>query len=171
MRQNDHHRALSTKEADFLEQCYKTEYKRLYSYASAVLGSSSLAEVAVQETFVAAMQRIETLMQHENPVGWLFVALKHVIQSIRRDQAELEFHTIPEEEAPPLTTQMEEPAELDMTDPDLALLRRFYVDNYSLAELAKEQGTTVGALKMRISRLKKKLRQDPKILALKEFYD
>ena len=171
MRRNEQLGALSAEQADFLEQCYRSEYKRLFSYARCVLGSDSLAEVAVQETFVAASRRIETLMQHENKVGWLFTALKHIIQSIRRDQAELRLHTIPEEEAEPLATQMKEPEALDMRDPDLALLKRFYLDGYSLAELAREQETTVAALKMRISRLKKKLREDPKIIALKDFYD
>ena len=163
--------ALSAEESEFLEFYYRKEYEGLFRYALHLLGNASLAEVAVQNTFVIAARRISTLMAHENPVGWLYVVMKYTICEMRRDQAAVKERCVPLEDVPEQFVPMEEPEALDRNDPDIELLQRFYVDGFSLKELAAEYETTVAALKMRICRLKKRLRNDPKIRELKDFFD
>ncbi len=155
--------ALSEKESAFLERYYREEYKDLYYYALHLLRSESLAEVAVQNTFEIAARRIDVLMTHENPVGWLYVVMRYTVYAIWRDQAAAKERCVSLEEVTQQSIQMTEPDELDWDDPDFVLLRRFYVEGYCMKELAAEYHTTVAAMKMRICRIKKRLREDPKI--------
>ena len=162
--------ALSEKESAFLDHYYREEYKGLYFYALHLLHSESLAEVAVQNTFEIAAGRIDVLMTHENPVGWLYIAMRYTVYAIWRDQAAAKERCVSLEEVTQQSVQMTEPDELDWDDPDLVLLRRFYVEGYSMKELAAEYHTTVAAMKMRICRIKKRLREDPKINNMEKIF-
>ena len=162
-------KSLTTEESDLIEQYYKAHYKLLFNYAFRILHDRSLAEVAVQETFLVASSRAEKLKESEKPLGWLFNALKYTIKSMERDRAAVLEHCVSLEETEIAIDKELLPVELNTTDPDLELLRRFYVDGYMLSELAGEENTTVAALKMRIYRAKKRLRNDPQIKKLKDF--
>ena len=156
-------RSLSSDEAELVAQFYKDHYDHLYSYAYHVLHDQSLAEVAVQETFVVASKRVDKLMESERPIGWLYNTLKYIIKSIERDRAAVLRRCVSLDDTIGPSEEMEDPEELDASDEDLGLLKRFYIDGYKLTELAEELNTTVPALKMRISRIKKRLRDNPKI--------
>ena len=162
-------KSLSSEESKIIEQYYKENYGLLLKYAYHVLHDQSCAEVAVQETFVVASRRVEKLMASERPVGWLFNTLKYIIKDMERDRAAVLQHCVSLNAAASRAEETYEPEELDENDRDLALLRRFYVDGYKLSELAAELQTTVPALKMRIYRAKKRLREDPRIKDLKDF--
>ncbi len=162
-------KSLSSEEAKIIEQYYKDNYVILLKYAYHILHDQSLAEVAVQETFVVASRRVDKLIESERPVGWLFNTLKYIIKDMERDRAAVLQRCVSLEAAVSRAEKTYEPEELDENDRDLALLRRFYVDGYRLSELAAELQTTVPALKMRIYRAKKRLREDPRIKDLKDF--
>ncbi len=162
-------KSLTTEESDLVEQYYKAHYELLFKYAFRTLHDRSLAEVAVQETFLAASSRVEKLKDSEKPVGWLFNALKYTIKTIQRDRAAVLDHFVPLEDMEISSEDAPAPEEYSGNDPDWVLLRRFYVDGYSLAELAAEENTTVEALKMRLYRARQRLRNDPQIKKLRKF--
>jgi len=146
----------SSEQLRLLEQHFKAEYKSMISFASRVLDSSSLAETAVQDTFVCALEHMDKLTASENPVGWLYNTLKNIIRHMRRDERTLLRRVV----------QMEAASELDISvsdcydtsflggevDPDLRLLVQFYLHGYTLKELAAREGISIGAMKMRLKR-------------------
>ena len=162
-------KSLTTEESDLVEQYYRAHYELLFKYALRILHDQSLAEVAVQETFLVASRRVDKLKESEKPIGWLFNVLKYTIKSMKRDRATVLEHCVSLEDAEISTENDLIPEELSEAVPDMDLLRRFYVEGYKLCELAKEESTTVAALKMRLYRARQRLRNDPWIKKLKEF--
>lgn len=161
---------LSPEEQEFVAQLYRVQYNKMLQYATTLLGDIGPAEVAVQETFVVAAQKIDDFQSSANPVGWLFNTLKYAVMQVRRDRQQAIKHCIPLEDAPELAVPQASINELDLSDnPDLRLLNRVYVEGYPLKELAAELEITVPALKMRINRAKKRQQRDPKIKNLKIF--
>lgn len=72
---------LTDKQAAFLEELAIRYSDVLMQYAMRFLNYQPhlrpLAQECVQETFLRAVQCVDGLMAHENPVGWLKVAVKH----------------------------------------------------------------------------------------------
>lgn len=146
-----------------LEKYYRDEAADMVSFASHILNNRSMAEVAVQETFLIALNKIEKLTESPNPVGWLYITLKNVIKHIQRDRHKQFMRVVALEEIKEIPTD-DKIVDLWLTmdagrDPDMSLLYKFYVENRSLKELTEEYGITVGACKMRIKRAKARAKE------------
>ena len=147
---------------DIVEKLYRSEYPNMLSFAGYLLSDKALAEVAVQDTFVCALQNIHKL-EAGSQVGWLYNTLKNIVRNIRRDRQFLikNFMQLDEAKevpaAPPGQAQLL--ASEGRGDPEVQLLMRFYLYGYSLKELAEETGVSVGAMKMRIKRAKEHVKE------------
>lgn len=72
-------RELTLQSADVL-----TKYAyRFFSYQPHM---REIAEEAVQDTYLKAVEDVESLMKHPNPIGWLKVSLRNILLNIRREQ-------------------------------------------------------------------------------------
>lgn len=147
-----------------LEHYFKDEYGDMLSFATYLLNSQSLAEVAVQDTFVFALENTDKLLDSPKPVGWLYNVMKNIIKHIQRDQQVLIKRLISFDESTIVLNdpKAEEAANLlsiARDDPNSKLLHRFYIEGYSLKELAQELGITIGACKMRIKRAKEQMQK------------
>ena len=69
---------------EFLEDLYREVFESLWRYAFSYLGDSEMAAEVVQDTFHEAVRKIDTLMNHENPRGWLKKVLKNKLMHARR---------------------------------------------------------------------------------------
>ena len=153
-----------------LKHFYESESQGMFKFALHSLSDQSLAEVAVQETFLTASTIVERLINSDNPRRFLWAVLKHVLQQIYREKQKNTDRLVALELTDDLGYEMEPIRELDIEqDGDLQLIKKVYVDGYSPAEIAKEYGVTVAAINMRISRAKGRLRKHPKIQELKNF--
>lgn len=146
-----------------LESYYRDEAPDMIAFASRVLNNESMAEVAVQETFLIALRGMDKLKTSPNPVGWLYVTLKNVIRHMKRDQQKQLWRVISIDDVPDIPA-VDKDLDLWMLmescdSDDAKLLIEFYVKQRSLKELAEEYGITVGACKMRIKRAKKRARE------------
>lgn len=151
-----------------LERYYKENYDFLFHYAWHRLHDEDRAHVAVQETFLIAAERIEALLASEKPVGWLVKTLQFTLLALKREQAAHDRQIVSISDCDTLSAPQElEPQELDFRDPDLALLKAYYEDGYSVKELAEQMNTSEGALKMRVHRAKQRLRKKPIIQFLR----
>ena len=146
-----------------LEQYYREEFEDMVTFASHILASRTLAEVAVQDTFLIALNKIEKLTESPNPVGWLYITLKNVIKHIQRDRQKQVLRVVSLDEVKEIS---KDDTNIDLwmfmdscKDSDAKLLFEFYVENCSLKELAEENGITVGACKMRIKRAKARAKE------------
>ena len=148
---------------DLVEQHFRSEYDHLVSYAEHLLNSPSLAEVAVQDTFVCALENYEKFQRSRNPIGWLYNTLKNIIRHIRRDQQAVLKRAVQLDDCAVLYLSTSDKYALDfshkLADPDLQLLIQFYLYGYTIKELANRHGTSVGAMTMRIKRAKERIRK------------
>lgn len=71
---------LTATELEYVEVLYREMSTLLLNYAKRLLLNKSLAEEAMQETFVIACQRLDSLKSSPNPQGWLMNTLKYAIR-------------------------------------------------------------------------------------------
>lgn len=150
-------------EDELIHRLFVEEYASLLRAAYYSLGDHGLAEAAVQECFLAAIRYRDKLAACEKPAGWLYRALRFAIKHLQRDRNELLAHTVPLDSVPEekLARWDSRPvAEEFLTDDkDLQLLKDFYLNGYSIRELAERDGIGVSACKMRIKRAKERLKK------------
>lgn len=149
-------------DTSLLEKYYREEYKDMLLFAGRMLNSVELAEVAVQETFVIALEKLSSLKASTKPLGWLYNTLKNVIRHMRRDQQAQLLRVISIDDILELPASDKESDLLLLTsaekDPALRLLIEFYVEGRSIKSLAEENSISVGACKMRLKRARERSR-------------
>ncbi|MDR1159155.1 MAG: sigma-70 family RNA polymerase sigma factor [Syntrophomonadaceae bacterium] len=147
-----------------LEEYFRDEYKEMLSVASYMLNNQALAEVAVQDTFVVALENIDKLTASPSPVGWLYVVLKNNVRHMWRDQRTMLKHFVSLEDTPEIEA-MDTGHEVNSlinedNNHEMELLIQFYIQGYSIKELARKYGISIGACKMRIKRAKDRLKNN-----------
>ena len=70
----------------FFEALYQGMFNKLLLYAQAGLSDKSKAMDVVQDTYHEAVLKIEQLMVHPNPEGWLMQTTKNKIKEYNRTQ-------------------------------------------------------------------------------------
>ena len=145
-----------------IEKYFQSEYADMLSFAYYLLNNRSMAEVAVQETFVTALVNIEKFAASPSPVGWLYNTMKYKIKHMNRDKQRLITKFVPMDDVTESqlasTDDTRYEFSLSVDDSDMKLLIQFYVQEYSIKELAREYGITSGACKMRIKRAKERIK-------------
>lgn len=155
--------------ATIFEQCYKDYYESLMNFARARLGEyGSYSEDCVHEAFVVLYQRLQTGEEFEHPRAFLYRVLDNIVKKQKSKITAEEKNTIPLE----LTNAIAEiPAEDEidceeyiktledsLNEDEKKLYMEKYVYNKKIEEIANESNLSVGAVTMRLSRLRKKLK-------------
>ena len=157
-------RVVSEDHRQLVEKYFQSEYAEMLSFAFYMLENHSMAEVAVQDTFMTALEKAEKFTSSPNPVGWLYNTLKFKIKHIFRDKQTLITRFLPVDEITESqlasTDDTQYPFSFPAEDPDSKLLIQFYIQGYTMKELAREYGITPGACKMRIKRAKERVKKD-----------
>lgn len=139
----------------------------LLSYAQSSLGSITLAEEAVQETFQIVCLKAEEFLSSPNPRGWIIKTLKYTIKNMKRSR----------DNANVLLTQYlaahgngitfnEDRISLEITYADIAqseefrLIKEMAVEGKTHLEMAQARGITVVACKKRVQRAKEFLKKN-----------
>lgn len=154
------------KECRFIEKLYAEHYTKLYYYALSIIKNHHTAENFVNETFVTAVQKVELLIEHDNPVGWLIQVLKFKLMQHMRAEGkhptsvpldlvteQSSLHSRPED----ITERMF--LEKVLKEKDLKMFDLFYNEGYSHQELADEFGISISASQKRLERIRKKLQE------------
>ena len=145
-----------------IEAYFRAEYAGLLSFARKLNLNENLAEEAVQETFVIFLRNYERWKTRKLEPGWLYGVLRNIAMRILRDENETRLRCISLEDIV-CEPGMEEPgylfAQHPPDDPNLRLLKRFYIDGMHLKDLAAEYGVSVAACKMRLKRARDRLRK------------
>ena len=142
-------------EAEFILELYQAHSRNMRALMVRNFGNPTLAEDLVAAAFVTAMEKVEQLMAHPDPEGWLF---RTVLFKGRHEQRRLEREacSVPLEDAlPPAPVDdrgLSEllPAALSQRDRQLLILR--YEQGRSAAEIARLMGLTQAAAQKSISR-------------------
>ena len=155
----------------FLEELFRKYYKDLLRYTTVVLtkhgggyvSDSERAHDVVQDVFMLAWEKRETLMESESPVGWLYkAAVYKVREALRDDRAWIRRLSQAEEILPvqELSRTMPEDWEDCISREDFELLCRVYLDGYTYKELCEEMGLKKSALAMRLNRAKARFQKN-----------
>ena len=161
-------RELKPEEKEFINKLYLKKYDKLYNYAQKLMSGSAAAEDIVQDTFLMACAKVDLLVQHPNPGGWLVAALKKNIYNYwrMRDCITNIIVDMPMEDWLNNYPDKQMPTDdLDFLYGDLVkykeyeILKRFVVEGYSTSEIAAEYRISVNTCKQRIFRAKRILQQ------------
>lgn len=155
----------TTKEK-FFHELMGNAYEKVYMFISRGCGDKGLVEDVVQETFYEAYRKIDMLMEHPNVMGWLYTTAKH--KRMKLGAKKKEFCLLTEEHAPCNVKEidesdygvleLEETIKASVNEVEYEMLRDYYINGYTYTEVAEKYGLDKGVVRMRMSRLKKKLR-------------
>ena len=129
-----------------LSTLYERWYGVLHRYAQWAVGDALLAEEIVQETFLAAVPKIEELAAGEHPERWLIQTAKYKALHVLREQARQRAkNTVLEESlaAPDQLGQWED---------------REYAGQLGHQAAAERLGLSLWSCQKRMQRIRKKLR-------------
>ncbi len=153
-----------------IEALYLQMYDMLLAYAWSSFESDTLAEEAVQDTFVIACQKADDVMRSPNPSGWLVNTLKFVIRNTCRSQCTANRIMIQYLSVNPaeLASSEDQPS-LELLYGNLArseefqLLKEMAVDGCSYLEMAEKRGISVQTCRKRLQRAKTHLQKKMKV--------
>lgn len=155
------------------EHMYQENFWKLRRYALIYLSESQSEEI-VQDTFYEAAQKIDLLLEHKNPEGWLMNTLKNKVRNCQRQNQKdmLRLVSLDSEIALQVTApeNVEDTIERDealfalsqkitetLSSEDLYLLRRIVFDKASHKEVSSELGITVWGSQKRLERIRDRL--------------
>lgn len=164
-----------TGSADAWDALFKRYRLPLYAYLWELLHDDQATLDAVQETFLQAFRHLSNLRDDAKFGGWLFaIAHQKALQHFRRTKrSPFEETEIPESEPAPIDSPdefliREEEKEKfysalnQIPLPQRSALLLHFIEDFSLEEISKITGATIGTVKSRIFYGKK---------ALKELYE
>ena len=136
----------------------------LHSLARRHLNNYELARDVVQEVFLIAQTKIDDLIVHENPVGWLCLTTYYAADRERRKLCHKEVplaehdHTM-QFAQPDIEPRLIELLPDDFGDDEKRLLVLRYEEEYSYSEIADLCDMSENNCRQKIFRLRKKLRK------------
>jgi RNA polymerase sigma-70 factor, ECF subfamily len=144
---------------------------RLYAYVLALLGDPSAAEDVLQETNLAATERLSESAAIDDFTAWLFGVARHHVQSHRRrlGRERLRFNDelleLLADELPAATTELSvrqlalRSCLADLPTEQRELILRRYAPDASVQRLASELRRTVGVVSQTLYRIRLALLQ------------
>lgn len=157
---------INEKYLKFIETLYIKNASLLFNYANIVLSNASLAEEAVQETFVIACIKQHALENSPNPEGWIMNTLKNVCRNIQKNRNYYLSRILSLNESVLGTTTLESENlwETNVQDfiskEDFMILKKVILEGYSYKDLANELGISLEACKKRVQRAKQRFRKN-----------
>lgn len=149
-----------------IEQLYLQMYDFLLEYAKSSLGSYSMAEEAVQDTFKIACQKADDLCSSKRPEGWLVNTLKNVISNMIRSRATanriLSEYIAAQSREYAVTEdriRFEVLYENVVDLEEFELIKEMAIDGCSHLEMAQKRGISVETCRKRVQRAKETLRK------------
>lgn len=161
----------------WLSDLFEQNYALLYRIGRIFLGSENsrdaLIEDQIQETFLRAWQKRRKLQKHPNPEGWLVECFRKCLMNACRKQSRNwdgftgsspeallpDQHTAAQQ-SPEEYVRAREQIELLhrlLGDTDADIFLRYCVHGEKASVLASEIGISEPALRMRVSRIKRKV--------------
>lgn len=147
--------------ANRLETIMHTYGNMLFRLCLITLGNASDAEDAVQETLIKYLQKAPTFENSEHEKAWLITVATNKCKDMLRFQNRHPVVNIDEINEFTKTSSNSGILDALMTLPDKfrTVLVLYYVEEYSIAEIARMIGKTTSAVKMRLQKGRRLLRE------------
>lgn len=161
---------------ELYEKYYDMLVLRCYYWINYNAELMPYVEECVQDTFLLALKRQRLLQRHPNITGWLFCTCHNRLRNIihtHYNRQRKHAYSLNEDKFPELHDPCDsfaafesECAYNDLLDElyrallpsDAELAKAFFVEGVSVKSLAKRNGTTEGAVRNRIYRIRKRLK-------------
>ena len=129
--------------------------KSMVEYAYRSIGNQQIAKEVVQETFWTACRKIDKVIYHENPVGWLFLTLSNLVKreksrAYHRQEKLVDNIDIMGQEEFDLPMGVYLPKGLSEKEQDIILL--YLEKKLSFGEIAEIKGITLSACRQQYYR-------------------
>lgn len=150
---------------DGLEAIYKEHYRKVYKFVYRNLRNKQMAEDITQDTFYAALKLGDDFLLHPKPELWLMVTARYKMYELYRKMKRWAAVSLEEECLGLAVSETDyEDVELELTaltiidEEEWRLIKNYYLTGITIAELAESEGITENNMRVRLTRLKKKLR-------------
>ena len=153
-------------QAQFLENIYTENIQKLTQFANGFLHDKTSSNIAVQDSFYIACEKIESISTSPNPVGWMMNAVRFTSLNMlkaRKKQMDLiiswddlQLCKIPysvDETGDSLVEQ----CKLTLSKSEFYLLNQILIQDVSYCDVSNYLGISIWACRKRVQRLIKKL--------------
>lgn len=152
----------------FFRELYDEAYGKLHTFLDRKQEDESNVEDVIQETFLEAYSKMDSLMDHPNRMGWLYITAKNKAMKMRNrkefcclDDKPADFvEDVKSGTAEYRKVELSEVIKAYVSEEDYRMFCDYYVNGYSSMEIADKYGLSMGNFRMRMSRMKKKLREN-----------
>lgn len=160
---------MKTKEELYYEQIYRDTKTAIERYLMMLLHNCSVIEDVSQEVYLEAYRKLDVLMQHPEPRGFLFRMARYKALHWLREKNRIEQGEVPCEDSVLVMQVSDEDAyraaEILMTVEELLTKEEFsifeahYIQGYTEKEIAVTREKSHAAIRMSCSRMAHKLRE------------
>lgn len=158
---------LTDTQRTFLAALCDRHYEGMFKYACS-LTSPGEAEDIVQELFLLAARKVDVLMAHPCPDGWLAKSLVFLVKNhaeregVRQKHSAGSLDTDTPISVPDKTGDVDTELSLQevLTPQDYMLYRMIYYEGCTVKEAAALMGLSPAAIWKRMERLRKKIREE-----------
>lgn len=152
----------------FFNELMEKAYDKIYMFVSRGCSDREFVEDVVQETFLEAYRKIDNLRSHPNEMGWLYNTAKNKRMKLGAKRSEFYLLSEDSEIMEELKSDRDDYGEIEIaetiknsiSEKDYEMFRDYYLNGYSSEEVADKYGVDKGGIRMRMSRMKKKLKDD-----------
>lgn len=155
---------ITPEEDAMLAEIFHKYHTDLYLYVNSHIQDSHAVEDIVAETFALACEKIDEFKNHPNQKGWLIrTAHNKTLEMYRRLKCsdlcydENEADSYPDDCSQYRAKELELVIESTLTPNERRHFLRYFIWGWSISELAAIEGTTVGNISVRLTRIRRKL--------------
>ena len=161
-------RSRETEKQKVIARAYAENNESLRIYVRACVSSADVAEDIIQEVFMEALRRFDVFSIHPNQIGWLYVTARHKMQEYEKHcrrngiavgDIEEEFPEIGERDKGYLYSELYQSIQTVLTSEEMKRFKRYFLWGYTVEEMAEWEGVTVNNMRVRITRLRRKLKE------------
>ena len=152
-------------EETFFEELYLNTREALLKYLYSLGGPNGWVEDILQDAYFEAYKRRKMLLMHPNPAGWLYKTACNLYRNAgrRRDNCNISLDVVPEihtfaEETHYECVEWRITIQSVLQEKDGHLLCRYYLEGYSVREIAKELNLTEENIRVKLTRIRKQMR-------------
>lgn len=154
-----------------IEDVYVKHRTQLITYIRTGVSNASVAEDILHDVFMEALNKYDTFLEHPNQIGWLYNTARYKMKEYQRKLQAVDVLEIDDEvieigdrDNGYLQAELELYVQETLTKEERRCYFRHFFWGYSVEEMAELEGTTVNNIRVKLSRLKKKLLQEIKNL-------
>lgn len=153
----------------YFERFYRDTKSAVENYLMVLLHNCNIIEDVSQEVYLEAYRKLDVLMQHPEPRGFLFRVARYKALHWLREKNRIEHGEYPcdcealvgkvSDEDAYLATEILVSVEELLTKEEFSIFQAHYIQGYTEKEIAATRHKSHAAVRMNFSRLTRKLRE------------